>query len=136
MPENKIEWIYKCGTGWEYCKDGFCGRYNQLKEDGKHPAVEIAREWRETTGKEWKPEAIRTQFKKLTVTKSHDNEPCEADVKRKRRIDQEKMWLAVEKRLVETIKYIERNFEPPVKTSNGTKVEILGNLKLLKMYFD
>jgi hypothetical protein len=29
MPESKIEWIYKCGTGWEYCKDGFCERYTE-----------------------------------------------------------------------------------------------------------
>jgi hypothetical protein len=60
----------------------------------------------------------------------------EGTVKRKRKIPQEKLWIAVENRLVETIKYIERNFEPPVKTSNGTKIEILGNLKLLKMYFE
>jgi len=69
--EDKIVWIYKCGTDWKYCKDGFCGRYNQLKEDHEHPAVEISKEWFEVTGREWKTDAIRKRFEKLIVTKSH-----------------------------------------------------------------
>jgi len=136
MPENKIEWVYKCGSEWKYCKDGLCERYNQLKEIHKNPAIEMSKEWLEITGKEWKAKQITTTFIRLLRTNVRNCEPCEEVVKKKRKMDQELMWLSVERRLVETLKFIERNFDPPVKTSNGTKTEILGNLKLIKMYFD
>jgi N6-adenosine-specific RNA methylase IME4 len=66
---DEIKWIYPCGSGWEYCDDGFCGRYNQLKEDHRRPAVEMSDEWLETTGKKWKPKSITKQFERLTTTK-------------------------------------------------------------------
>ena len=72
MPEEKITWIYQCGNDWNYCRDGFCDRYNQLKEDRKRPAVEMSKEWKTTTGIDWKPNAIRKQFYALTVTKGND----------------------------------------------------------------
>jgi len=71
-----IKWIYKCGRKWKYCKDGFCGRYNQLKENHERPAAKMSEEWLEKTGKEWKPGAIQVQFHKLTHTKSMSCEPC------------------------------------------------------------
>jgi len=82
------------------------------------------------------PNTVKQMDRRARVQNVPTEPKREDTVKRKRKIPQEKLWLAVEKRLVETIKYIERNFEPPVKTSNGTKIEILGNLKLLKMYFE
>jgi len=69
-----VDWIYKCGNDWKYCKDGFCSQYNDLKERHKRPAVEMANEWKERTGKDWKPGAIRKKFERLTVTECHDYE--------------------------------------------------------------
>jgi hypothetical protein len=55
---------------------------------------------------------------------------------RKKSINQEAMWGNVNGQLVRVLQYIERNYVPPVKTSNGTKTEILGNIKLIKMYLE
>ena len=71
---SRIEWIYKCGNDWHYCKDGFCQKYNQLKEKHKRPAVEMAAEWKEITGKDWKPNAITQRFNKLTLTENKNYE--------------------------------------------------------------
>ena len=29
-----IKWIYQAGTGCKYCKEGLCGRMNELMEQG------------------------------------------------------------------------------------------------------
>ncbi len=67
---EKIIWIYPCGSEYKYCPDGFCGRYNQLKEEHKRPAVEMSKEWKEVTSEDWKPNAISTVFDRLTRTKN------------------------------------------------------------------
>lgn len=86
--KDKIEWIYKCGRKYKYCRDGFTGRYNQLKEDHKRPAVEMAREWLDATGKEWKSEAIRRRFHKLiNVPKGDVCEICSEPVYETRVVD-------------------------------------------------
>jgi hypothetical protein len=66
---KSIKWIYKCGNDWNYCKDGFCNRYNQLKEEHERPAVEMSKEWLKTTGEKWSPSAISTKFGDLTSSK-------------------------------------------------------------------
>lgn len=71
MKDKETSWIYPCGSGWSYCKDGFCQRYNAIKEEGGHPAAVMSQEWEEATGQEWKSDAIRKQFQTLTVRKSH-----------------------------------------------------------------
>ena len=47
-------------------------------------AVEMSREWKETTGKDWKPGAIQARFSRLTNTKcmsyqKPEDEPCDYD---------------------------------------------------------
>jgi N6-adenosine-specific RNA methylase IME4 len=77
-----MEWIYKCGRSWKYCKDGFTGRYNELKEEHKRPAVEMSREWLEKTGREWNPKAIAMKYQRLTTTECGNYEPCQCDYER------------------------------------------------------
>jgi len=137
--EDKIVWIYKCGSDWKYCKDGFCGRYNQLKEDHEHPAVGISKEWFEVTGREWKPDTIREQFRKLTVTKSDGCDVSankEQELKQKKKIKQDVMWKKVDSKLNEILEYIANNYESPTKSSNGTTASIISTLDLIKTYFE
>jgi len=107
---SKIEWIYKCGNDWKYCKDGFCDRYNQLKEDHKRPAVEMSKEWFEVTGKEWSASAIATMFGDLTSSKP-------ASCENPKPISQERFWGAVAKRLEKMCKDISEKGELPADIS-------------------
>ena len=129
-----IQWIYKCGSGWKRCNDGFCERYNQLNEEGNNPAEYMSLEWEDVTGKKWNPNAIRQRFHQLTVTK--DNGHGGFGLSKRRKISQTSMWEEVESRLSKIVNFIERNYEQSSVPANGRRAEMLGSIRLIKTYIN